>query len=483
MAKPKIRYLCRECGWQSPVSLGRCPSCQAWDSFDAEEEAPAARSLSSRSPSKSGTKAVPLKEVPHGETLRLPSGISELDRVLGGGQVPGGVILLSGEPGVGKSTLLLQVARGAAEQGKRPLYVTGEESAAQLRLRAERLGLELEGIFVLAETEIPRIMEAASGRSGPAGATGASGRWDLLIVDSAQTMRLPELGSGAGSPAQIRESSSILTQFAKETGAPLWLVGHITKDGSIAGPKLLEHLVDTVLYFEGERDRPVRILRSFKNRFGPVNEVGVFEMTGKGLCEILNPSALFLAERLAGAAGSAVTPVLEGRRPLMMEIQALVSPSPLPMPRRQTLGADPARVSLLTAVLEKKVKLKLFDRDVFVNVAGGARISEPAADLAIAAAVVSSWFESPLKADLAVLGEVGLAGEVRRVGRMSERLAECARMGFKKVCGPAAELDGAEKRHGLKAVGVSRVSEIFGPEAGLFENPEGSPPPPKPKPA
>jgi DNA repair protein RadA/Sms len=371
---------------------------------------------------------------------------------------------------VGKSTLLLQVARGAAAAGRKPLYVSGEESAAQLRLRGERLGLDLSGIFVLAECEIPKVLQAAS--EG----------WDALIVDSVQTMRLPDLGGVAGSPAQIRESASALTQLAKETGAPLWLVGHITKEGSIAGPKLLEHLVDTVLYFEGEKDRPVRLLRSFKNRFGPVNEVGVFEMTGTGLSEILNPSALFLAERPAGAAGSAVTPVIEGRRPLMMEIQALVSPSPLPMPRRQTLGADPSRVSLLTAVLEKKVKLKLFDRDVFVNVTGGARISEPAADLAIAAAIVSSWFESPVPPDLAILGEVGLAGEVRRAGRMGERLAECARMGFTKVCGPAEELRDAAGRHGLKAIGVSRVAEMFGPEAGIFEN-RAAPPAPARGPA
>jgi DNA repair protein RadA/Sms len=464
MAKAKIRYLCRECGWQSPVSMGRCPSCQAWDSFDAEEEAPAAKGAAGASRAR---RAVRLSEVPPAENARLSTGMGELDRVLGGGMVPGGVILLSGEPGVGKSTLLLQAARGAAAQGRRPLYVTGEESAAQLRIRAERLGADLEGIFVLAETEIPRVLEAAS--SG----------WDLLVVDSAQTMRLPELGSAAGSPAQIRESTAALTQLAKETGTPLWLVGHITKEGSIAGPKLMEHLVDTVLYFEGERDRTVRILRSFKNRFGAVNEVGVFAMTGKGLEEVLNPSELFLAERPKGAAGSAVTPVLEGRRPLLMEVQALVSPSPLPMPRRQTLGADPSRVGLLTAVLEKKVRLKLFDRDVFVNVAGGARISEPSADLAIAAAVVSSWFESPVPDDLVILGEVGLAGEIRRVGRMDERLAECARMGFGRVCGPAGEL-GEAKRRGMRAVGVSRVSDIFGPEAGIFA-PAGAGRPRRPK--
>jgi DNA repair protein RadA/Sms len=338
--------------------------------------------------------------------------------------------------------------------------VAGEESAAQVRLRAERLGLGLGGIFVLTETEVPRIIETAS--------TG----WDMMIVDSAQTMRISETGGAAGSPAQIRESASALTQLAKERGFPLWLVGHITKEGSIAGPKLLEHLVDTVLYFEGERDRPVRILRSFKNRFGAVNEVGVFEMTGAGLGEVANPSELFLAERPKGAAGSSVTPVLEGRRPLLMEIQALVSPSPLPMPRRQTLGADPSRVSLLTAVLEKKVRLKLFDRDVFVNVAGGARITEPAADLAIAAAIVSSWFETPLPPDLVVIGEVGLAGEVRRAGRMAERLAECSRMGFRRVCGPLGELDDAKRKFGLTPVGVSRVAEMFGPEAGIFVKPD-----------
>jgi DNA repair protein RadA/Sms len=457
VAKTKIRYLCRECGRQSPVPLGRCPSCQAWDSFDAEEE-PRQPARPPGAPD-GGRGALRLSEIPAGDAARLPTGIGELDRVLGGGQVPGAVTLLSGEPGVGKSTLLLQVARGAAALGRKPLYVTGEESAAQLRLRAERLGMDLGGIYALPETEIPRVLEAASSR------------WDLLIVDSVQTLRVPELAGPAGSAAQIRESASALTQMAKDTGTPLWLVGHITKEGSIAGPKLLEHLVDTVLYLEGERDRPVRILRSFKNRFGAVNEVGVFEMTGAGLGEVANPSELFLSERPAGAAGSAVTPVLEGRRPLLMEIQALVSPSPLPVPRRQTLGADVARVSLLAAVLEKKVRLKLFDRDVFVNVTGGARIAEPSADLAIAAAIVSSWFESPLPADLVVLGEVGLAGEVRRVGRMAERLAECARMGFRRVCGPAAELEGVQGRFGLRPVGVSRVSEMLGPRAGLFAEP------------
>jgi DNA repair protein RadA/Sms len=275
------------------------------------------------------------------------------------------------------------------------------------------------------------------------------------------------LGSSAGSPTQIRESAGALINLAKTRNIPLWIVGHITKEGGIAGPKILEHLVDTVLYFEGERDRPTRILRSFKNRFGPVNEMGVFEMTGSGLGQVQNPSELFLSERAHGSAGSVVTPILEGRRPLLLEIQALVSPSPLAMPRRQTLGADHSRVSLLAAVLEKKVRLKLFDRDIFVNVAGGAKISEPAADLAIAAAIASSWLERPLPEDLVILGEVGLAGEVRSVGRINERLKEAVRMGFTKVCGPENELNHIKEKLQIERLGVKHVRELFKVGIGL----------------
>ncbi|MDR2422261.1 MAG: DNA repair protein RadA, partial [Deltaproteobacteria bacterium] len=376
MAKNPSRFVCRECGRQSASWLGRCPACQAWDSF--EILAPA----SPKPLTAVGQKVTLLADVPAEETARLATGLAELDRVLGGGLAPGAAILLAGEPGVGKSTLLLEAAAGLARAGRRLLYVTGEESAAQVRLRAERLKLDLRSLHVLAETETSAILAEAQ-----------AGHWDSLAVDSIQTLKVAELGSPAGSPSQIRESAARLINVAKARGWPLWLVGHITKDGQIAGPKLLEHLVDTVLYFEGERDRPLRILRSFKNRFGSANETGVFEMTGSGLGEVKNPSALFLAERPHGASGSAVSPILEGRRPLLMEIQALVSPSSLAMPRRQSLGVDPTRVSLLAAVLEKKVRLKLYDRDIFVNVAGGARISEPAADLAIVAALASSWLD------------------------------------------------------------------------------------------
>jgi DNA repair protein RadA/Sms len=368
---------------------------------------------------------------------------------------PGAAILLAGEPGVGKSTLLLAAAAGLAKTGRKLLYVTGEESAAQVRLRAERLGLNLDSLYVLAETEVSAVIEEAE-----------AGSWDALAVDSIQTLKISELGSQSGSPSQIRESAARLITLAKSKGHSLWLVGHITKEGQIAGPKLLEHLVDTVLYFEGERDRPLRILRSFKNRFGSVNETGVFEMTGAGLGEVKNPSALFLAERPHGASGSVVAPIMEGRRPLLMEIQALVSPSSLAMPRRQSLGVDPTRVSLLAAVLEKKVRLKLYDRDIFVNVAGGAKVTEPAADLAIVAALASSWLDRPLPVDLVVVGEVGLAGEVRRAGRLADRLKEAARLGFKKAVAPASEIETIQEK-GLKLIGVASVSELLADQLGL----------------
>lgn len=429
MAKGQAKYVCRECGYASTGWLGRCPACQAWESLvQAPSISLSAKALGKIARGPGEGMAVTLASVPAESARRLRTGLGELDRVLGGGLTPGAVILLSGEPGVGKSTLLLQAAASTAREGRKLLYVTGEESAAQIKSRAERLGLDTSSLWVLPETSLPEIEREME-----------TGSWDVWAVDSIQTVQWPELGSPAGSPGQIRECASRLASLAKSKNAPLWLVGHITKEGHIAGPKLLEHLVDTVLYFEGERDRPLRLLRSFKNRFGSVNETGVFEMTGSGLGEVANPSAFFLAERPKGASGSVVTPVLEGRRPLLMEVQALVSHSPLPMPRRQTIGADHGRVGLLTAVLEKKARLKLFDRDVFVNVAGGAKITEPAADLAVAAAIASSMLDRPLPQDLVVVGEVGLAGEIRRVGHLRERLAEASRLGFKKAVAPMEE--------------------------------------------
>ncbi|MDR2945266.1 MAG: DNA repair protein RadA [Candidatus Adiutrix sp.] len=442
MAKAKTQYVCRECGKRSPKWLGRCPQCQSWDSL--EEEA-----VQSAAPAGGGAPYMaptPLSLAKAAETDRLSTGLAELDRVLGGGLAPGAVTLLSGEPGVGKSTLMLQAAAGLARKGRRLLYVTGEESAAQVRLRAERLGLDLSTLWVMAETRVEAISQALAAED-----------WDVAAVDSIQTLTIAEASGAAGSPAQVRESAARLSALAKSRQVPLWLIGHITKEGSIAGPKLLEHLVDTVLYFEGDRERALRLLRAFKNRFGPVGEVGVFEMTGLGLGEVANPSALFLAERPERASGSVVAPIMEGQRPLLMEIQALVSASPLPVPRRQALGVDSARVGLLAAVLEKKVKLKLFDRDIFVNVVGGAKISEPAADLAIVAAMAGSWVDRPAPDATVFIGEVGLAGEVRSVAHLEARLREAARLGFTQAVVPP----GAIKKPPLALLPVKSVYQLL----------------------
>ncbi|MDR1677573.1 MAG: DNA repair protein RadA [Deltaproteobacteria bacterium] len=449
MAKSKAKFVCGQCGNISSVYLGRCPSCQSWDSFTEVNLAPTGSKHNPALADFGGESAVVLAEVPEENTVRFKTGLDELDRVLGGGLTPGAVVLLAGEPGVGKSTLLLQAAGGTAQQGGKLLYVTGEESAGQVKSRAERLGLDLESLWVLPETSLETIENVV-----------LKDKWDVLVVDSIQTVQIPELGSQAGSPGQLRECAARLTTLAKTKGLPLWLVGHITKEGHIAGPKLLEHLVDTVLYFEGERDRTLRILRSFKNRFGPVNETGIFEMTGTGLGQVRNPSALFLAERPKGASGSVVTSIMEGNRPLLMEIQALVSPSPLAMPRRQTVGVDTTRMSLLSAVLEKKARVRLYDRDIFVNVAGGAKIGEPAADLAVAAAIASSWLDKSLPSDLVIVGEVGLAGEVRRVGRLKERLAEAARMGFKRAVAPMLEAAQLTKQD-LKVSSVASLQQFL----------------------
>ncbi len=444
MAKAKTYYACRHCGYRTTKWLGRCPSCQEWESLEEE----AAKAPAKNSSAGHDTLCRPLSQVAAEDLGRMLTGLEELDRVLGGGLAPGAVTLLSGEPGVGKSTLLLQAAAGLAARNRRLLYVTGEESAAQVRLRAERLGLDLSRLWVAAETRVEAVCEMMAGE------------WDAVAIDSIQTMSAGDLASPAGSPGQIREAASRLGALAKSRSLPLWLVGHITKDGAIAGPKLLEHLVDTVLYFEGDRERSLRLLRAFKNRFGSVNEIGVFEMGEGGLGEVGNPSALFLSERPEGASGSVVTPIMEGRRPLLVEVQALVSESPLAMPRRQSLGVDAARVGLLAAVLEKKVRLKLFDRDIFVNVAGGARISEPAADMAIVAALGSSWIDRPAPANTIFIGEVGLAGEIRSVTQLEPRLNEARKMGFTRAVIP----DSSAKKpnvQGMELFPVKSVAQLL----------------------
>jgi DNA repair protein RadA/Sms len=445
MAKIKSNFICAECGYISPKWLGRCPDCQNWDTMH-QAETPSRSGGSSVAPAR----VISLDQAGASHGDRLTTGLSELDRVLGGGVVPGSVILLAGEPGIGKSTLLLQAASHLAGEGRQLLYVTGEESPNQVRLRAERLDLPLERLMVAAETNLEAI-EALAGDSSD---------WDVLAVDSVQAVASRDVPSAAGSLNQIRETAARLIGLAKGMNRSVWLVGHVTKEGAIAGPKVLEHMVDTVLYFEGERAYNLRILRAFKNRFGSVNEIGVFEMTDAGLSEVGNPSALFLAERPQNAPGSVVVPTMEGTRPILVEVQALVSASGLAMPRRQALGIDQARLNLLTAVLEKKVGLRLYDRDVFVNVTGGVKVVEPSADLGLAAAVASSYHDRAVDPLTVFVGEVGLAGEVRGVSRLDSRLREAAKLGFKRAVLPAGHADRVRKT-GLDLVGVASVTDLL----------------------
>jgi len=455
MARPAPRqksiYACAECGHSSPKWMGQCPSCHRWNTLH-EEVAPDVRS-SSRAPSPGGAaKPIRLAEVVASEDERIRTGITELDRVLGGGVVPGMLVLLGGDPGIGKSTLMLTALDRLAKQlsGRPVLYVSGEESARQVKLRADRLGVDAPNLHLLAETDASRVLHVAS-QLEPA----------VLAVDSIQTQYLPELASAPGTVTQIREVTARLMGYAKTTETPVFLVGHVTKDGSIAGPRVLEHIVDTVLYFEGGGAHPYRVLRAHKNRFGSASEIGVFEMKSRGLAEVANPSALFLAERPQDAAGSAVTAALSGTRTLLVEVQALVAPTGFGTPRRTALGLDPARVALLAAVLEKKVGLDILGCDLFVNVAGGMTLEDPAADLATVAALASSFRDKVIDARTLVLGEVGLAGEVRAVAQAEARLTEAARLGFRRAVVPAGNARHAEVPSSIEVVGVETVGDAL----------------------
>ncbi|MBW2090630.1 MAG: DNA repair protein RadA [Deltaproteobacteria bacterium] len=447
MVRTKTYFICGNCGFRAFKWLGRCPECQAWDSME-EEIRPSSKEP--RAGPRSGQGPITLDKLPLEDEGRLKTGWGELDRVLGGGLVPGSVVLLAGDPGIGKSTLLLQAAAGLGAQNRCLLYISGEESLAQLRLRAERLGLDLSILHVAAETSLEVIQDMAKDYD-----------WDIMAIDSIQAVSSAEVGSAPGSLVQIREAATRLIELAKTLNRPVFLVGHVTKEGGIAGPKVLEHQVDTVLYFEGERTHNLRILRAFKNRFGSINEIGVFEMKDKGLVEVTNPSALFLAERSLSAPGSVVVPTIEGTRPILVELQALVSASGLAMPRRQALGIDQARLSLLAAVLEKKVGLNLFDRDIFINVAGGVKVIEPAADLGLAAAIASSYSERPVDYDAVFIGEIGLAGEVRGVSRLEIRLKEAAKLGFKRAVLSGNDLERLGSGSDLDLVGVSSVADLL----------------------
>lgn len=439
-------FVCGQCGFVSRKWLGRCPDCGAWDSL-SEQDRPA-QTLSGR---RTAATAQPLTAVAPDEAVRLVTGIGEMDRVLGGGIVPGSLVLIGGDPGIGKSTLILQLLASLAAQQRTVLYVTGEESVHQIRMRAGRLAIAEQGIEVSTENCVEAIVDLA-GRMQPA----------LLAVDSIQTVYSEEVGSAPGSVTQVREAAARLLALAKSSHLPVLLVGHVTKDGAIAGPRVLEHMVDTVLYFEGDRGQVFRILRTVKNRFGSTNEIGVFEMQERGLVGVDNPSALFLAERPVNVPGSVVLPSVEGTRPILVEVQALVSRSSLGTARRTAIGADPQRLALLTAVLEKKLGVTLFDHDIFLNVAGGIRIVEPALDLGVVAALLSSFFERPIDPATVVCGEVGLAGEVRAVGQMEMRLREAGRLGFATFLMPesSARQLKSNGRQGMRVVAVRTVAEL-----------------------
>ncbi len=438
-------YRCQSCGWSSRKWLGRCPECGEWNTF--AEERLSAKLSARRAPE---TPPIPLAEIQKHEGDRFPTGIGELDRVLGGGVVPGSLTLIGGDPGIGKSTLLLQVSRSLAERAGPVLYVSGEESAAQIKLRADRLGIASKNVWFLAETALEAIEHHVT-KLKPR----------ILVIDSIQTVHLAELESAPGSVGQVRECGARLMLLAKGQSVSTFLVGHVTKEGAIAGPRVLEHLVDTVLYFEGEAHHAHRILRAVKNRFGSTNEIGLFEMTGEGLREVKSPSEFFLAERPRGAPGSVIIPGLEGTRPLLRELQALVTPANFGTPRRTVIGADYNRICLLLAILEKRAGFPLQSQDVFVNVAGGGRLQEPAADLGICLAAASSFTERPVAAETVILGEVGLTGEVRAVSGFEVRLREAAALGFKHAVIPANNV-ATEIHTPLSMHGVKSVEEAIG---------------------
>ena len=442
----KTLFVCQACGYESPKWMGRCTECGAWDAFAEEVRRPAA--AGNKTMAAKGNRPVPIDAVEIVDEERQSTGIAEFDRVLGGGLVAGTLVLIGGDPGIGKSTLMLQALHGIATAGRKVLYVSGEESVRQLRLRSRRLDTLSPNLLVVSEIDIEAVMTMVENEQP-----------DVLVVDSIQTVFSPEITSAPGSVSQVRESAMRLMLMAKRTGVPTFLVGHVTKEGAIAGPRLLEHMVDTVLYFEGDRNHVFRILRAVKNRFGSTNEIGVFEMKESGLQQVGNPSAVFLSERPENAPGSVVTASMEGTRPILVELQALASSTSFGTPRRTILGLDANRVALLVAVMEKQLGMHLMGHDIFMNVAGGVKIIEPAVDMGIVSAVASSFLDRPIRKDTLVIGEVGLAGEVRAVGNVDIRISEAKKMGFTRIVGPAGSLKRLRKPGKVILEGVETVRE------------------------
>lgn len=451
MAKSKVRYVCQECGASYPKWMGRCSNCNEWNTLVETIITPSRPGATSRETSSTTGRSVPIAlpdiSADHYHRLRLPT--EEFNRVLGGGLVPGSLVLIGGDPGIGKSTLLLQASADLAKHGH-VLYISGEESAQQLKLRATRLNIRGDNLFILTETNLNTILDQIQ-QSPP----------NFLVIDSIQTVYLSELQSAPGSVSQVRECAARFQELAKRQQIATFLIGHVTKTGTIAGPRVLEHMVDTVLYLEGERFYTYRLLRSVKNRFGATNEIGVFEMSDTGMTEVANPSEALLAERLPNAAGSAIAVTMEGTRPLLVEVQALASITSFGNPRRTANGVDFNRLLLIIAVLTKRVGMQMADQDVFVNVIGGLQIDEPASDLAVAVALTSSFRNRPVAADLAVIGEIGLSGELRAVGHIETRLKEAAKMGFKRCLLPASNQLKQLKNPPLKLLPTRSLSDAL----------------------
>ncbi len=446
--KAKTKFVCSACGYETAKWMGKCPDCGAWNTF-SEEIVRSEKKGSSVASAPLG-KVTPLNQVDAADHQRFSCGIGELDRVLGSGVVRGSLILVGGDPGIGKSTLLLQLA-GKLDTREKLLYISGEESEKQLKMRADRLQETAPSFLVLTETDLSVI-----------GATLESVRPDVLIIDSVQTMYHPDIASAPGSVSQVREATLTFMRYAKETGTAVFLVGHVTKDGAIAGPKVLEHMVDCVLYFEGEKSQSYRVLRAVKNRFGSTNEIGVFEMTGAGLCEVEDPSMMLLSGRPEKTPGSCVVCTMEGTRPMLAEIQALLCPTSFGVPRRMATGIDYNRVNLMIAVLEKRVGLNLSGQDAYVNIIGGIRLDEPAVDLSLALSIASAFKNVPIDSSIAAIGEVGLTGELRAVNHMDRRLAEVQKLGFRACLIPEANLKNLQIPKGLKILPAKNVTEALG---------------------
>ena len=452
MAKGKATtvFFCGECGYESSKWMGQCPACKAWNTFVEEPVKKTSGTGSVKAVISSGQEPATLSSILMKEDERVLTHIEELDRVLGGGIVPGSLVLVGGDPGIGKSTLLLQVCRQLSNDSHKVLYISGEESLKQIKLRALRLGEFTESLLLLCETNLEVISEVLR-RTKP----------EMVVIDSIQTMYSEEIGSAPGSVSQVRESTNILMQLAKGLGISVFIVGHVTKEGTVAGPRVLEHMVDTVLYFEGDRHAAYRILRGVKNRFGSTNEIGVFEMRETGLIEVKNPSEFMLNGRPENASGSIVTCSIEGTRPILVEIQALVCRTNFGIPRRQATGTDFNRVNLLMAVLEKRIGLKMADCDAYVNIAGGMKLSEPAIDLGIALAIVSSFKNRAIDEQILAFGEVGLSGEVRAANMAETRVQEAQKLGFTTCIVPHSSLPALKKIKGIKLIGVKSVQEAI----------------------